>query len=131
MFDHFVLCGRCSRHVKTLEEACPFCGETLSSTRPSTGEPFRRMAAAAAVAAGVATVTGCSPPSVGVYYGSPSINPAPIDSDGGGASDASDGGTDAPSAVAFYGIANPLPVDAGVGDADGPEVATERDDATG
>jgi hypothetical protein len=144
MVDQFVLCAGCSRHVKSEEAVCPFCGEGLSSARPSTGEPFRRMAAAAAVAAGVATVAGCgSPPSLVAYYGSAGI---PADSGDDGAADAPsavrdgaadapsvvrDGAADAPSVVAFYGIANPMPADAGAGEADGPAVADGSGDASG
>jgi hypothetical protein len=133
MVDQLVLCAGCSRHVKSEEAVCPFCGEGLSSARPSTGEPFRRMAAAAAVAAGVATVAGCgSPPSLVAYYGSAGI---PADSGDDGAADAPsavrDGAADAPSVVAFYGIANPMPPDAGAGEADGPAVADGSGDASG
>jgi hypothetical protein len=133
MVDQLVLCAGCSRHVKSEEAVCPFCGEGLSSARPSTGEPFRRMAAAAAVAAGVATVAGCgSPPSVVAYYGSVGV---PADSGDDGAADAPsavrDGAADAPSVVAFYGIANPMPTDAGAGEADGPAVADGSGDASG
>jgi hypothetical protein len=120
MADRFVLCAACSRHVKAQDAACPFCGASFSSassSRPSTSEPFRRMAAAAAVAAGVAAATGCSQhsngaPSVGTFYGIAT----PVDSGedaGGGGSD-----FDAPSTVTFYGIATP--VDAGPGQADAP-----------
>ena len=120
MSDRFVLCGGCTRHVKALEATCPFCGDTIFSARVSTGEPFRRMAAAA-LAAGVATASACAP-SVGVYYGA--ATPAPVDAGGDSADRSSEGSTkDAPSAVVFYGAPNPMPVDAG--ESDGAEVAPE------
>jgi len=59
MSHRFVVCAGCSRHVKAFEPSCPFCGGDRASARASTGEPFHRMAAAAAVAAGVATIAGC------------------------------------------------------------------------
>jgi hypothetical protein len=98
----------------------------------STGKPFRRMAAAAAVAAGVATIVGCGSnqgPSTFNGQGEDAANsgeagPPVFTSDatpgvppeaGGntGQSDAasesgSDGAGDAPMAVAFYGLGNPL-----------------------
>ncbi|MGD0679287.1 MAG: hypothetical protein ABSC94_28160 [Polyangiaceae bacterium] len=104
MADRLVICCACSRHIKSAETICPFCGEAAGLARTSTGEPFRRMAAAAAVAAGVAALTGCSASGT-AFYGSP----APVE----GLDAAGDSAADAPSAVAFYGIANPIPADAG------------------
>src|SRR5579863_4983777 len=58
------------RHIRRCEPACPFCGGALS-TPPAPApsrEPFRRMAAAAAVA----TLTGCSSGGSAIApYGSP------------------------------------------------------------
>jgi hypothetical protein len=104
MGDRLVLCVACSRHMKASEACCPFCGGTIA--RVSTGEPFRRMAAAAAVAAGVTTLAAaCSTPSASTFYGIAGIaDPAP---EGG-----TDGSADSPSVVGFYGIANPVPEDA-------------------
>lgn len=120
MADRFILCGRCSRHVKACEAACPFCGDALAMARPSTGEPFRRMAAAAAVAAGVAAVTGCSSnSSTSAVANDGSVGL--LDSGGDGANNVSeDGAPDAPSVGVFYGFANPL--DAGANQADGPKI---------
>jgi hypothetical protein len=117
MADRFVLCAGCARHVKAQDAGCPFCGASFSSassSRPSTGEPFRRMAAAAAVAAGVAAATGCSsqssPPSTGTFYGCACPEDATVQSDSGD--------FDAPSVVTFYGVANPG--DAGLEQEDAP-----------
>jgi hypothetical protein len=116
MANRFVLCGGCFRHVKACEAACPFCGEALMLARRSTGEPFRRMAAAAAVAAGVTVATGCSSAMTGVDG-----ETSQRDSGGAGANDTSDdGAADGPSVVVFYGIANPG--DAGAGQTDGSAV---------
>jgi hypothetical protein len=123
MAARLVLCGKCSRHIKTSESICPFCGEGATSARPSTGDPFRRMAAAAAVAAGVATITGCSSGSTTVFYGSP----GPIN----GLDAAGDSPEDAPSVIGFYGIGSPSPVpsDAGV---DAPDATSDAsEDASG
>lgn len=57
MAERLVLCVACSRHIKASETRCPFCGEM--AVRASLGDPFRRMAAAAAVAAGVTALTAC------------------------------------------------------------------------
>jgi hypothetical protein len=97
--DRLVPCTACSRHVRHAEVACPFCGASLCACTPSgtpTGprESFQRLAAAAAVAAGVAAVTSCgsaSPSSVS-FYGSPGF---PEDASGGdsiGSSSASSSG---------------------------------------
>jgi hypothetical protein len=78
------------------------------------------MAAAAAVAAGVASVAGCSSThSVGVFYGSPGI----IDSGNqdeceGGAEAGVEAGPEGGSVVAFYGAAS---FDGGTGLTDAPE----------
>jgi len=128
-----VICSGCSRHIKVSEVACPFCSAAASSARPSTGEPFRRMAAAAAVAAGVTSLTACASSTPGgsssttsttmtssinmsttVFYGTTSI--PEVDAAGDTSAE------DAPSVVAFYGIANPIP-DAGA-DTQGPSDAS-------
>lgn len=133
MADRFVLCPSCSRHAKVHEVRCPFCGEDLDAARPSKGDPYRRMAAAAAVAAGVATLTGCSSStSHTAFYGAPGIN-GPQDGSGG---TGDDGAADAPAPVPFYGLANPMPDaagDAGVGaeSGDGPEPTDGSGDALG
>jgi hypothetical protein len=59
--ERLVPCGGCSRHVLCSESACPFCGvAVLAGEAPRSRELFRRMAAAAAVAAGVTALTGCA-----------------------------------------------------------------------
>jgi hypothetical protein len=93
MAEKLTPCGECSRHVKASEAACPFCGAAMVAA-PVPIVPFRRMAAAAAVAS-VAALAGCnSAPSVGVFYGY------------AGWEDAGDDGS-SPAPVPFYGIASP------------------------
>jgi hypothetical protein len=126
MADRLVVCGGCSRHAKAFEVRCPFCGHGLSAARPSTGDPYRRMVAAAAVAAAVSTLPACSSESGTVFYGAPgSIEPATDAGEGG----AGGGGkTDGPPSVGtYYGIANPIPVDDASAPGDG---AAEPTDAT-
>jgi hypothetical protein len=62
MAERLIPCRECLRHVRCSELACPFCGAVVSTCPQPSSEPFRRLAAAAAVAAGVAalTATGCS-----------------------------------------------------------------------
>ncbi len=115
MTEQLVECGACHRHVWSHETACPFCGAGTAGARAGSTElPFRRMAVAAVVAAGVAAVasTGCSSSSNGIpFYGNPGMTgedaSQPSDSGGsssGGSSTSSGGGaTDGPSVVAFYG----------------------------
>jgi len=62
-----VPCGACSRHVKSSEASCPFCGAAApASSSPSgaassspSGAAYSRLAAVAAVAASVAALTSC------------------------------------------------------------------------
>jgi len=56
MGGRLVPCGACSRHVRCSEVACPFCGGAVSMAPIPSREPFRRLAAAAAVVA----LTGCA-----------------------------------------------------------------------
>ena len=88
---------------------CPFCGAPAEVARLSSGQPFRRMAAAASVAAGVTAVVACSLGSSTAFYGSP----GPIETSDSGQSrsggSVSDGSAaDSPSVIAFYG--NGMPV---------------------
>ncbi len=106
--ERLIPCGTCSRHVKASEGACPFCrAPTAIRSEPAT-RPYRRMVAAATVAA---SVVACSAdaPSVTVFYGSAQ----PGDASTPEKDSAVD---DSPSAVAFYGSIRPLdsstPVDA-------------------
>src|SRR5580658_10466172 len=97
MDDRLVPCNACLRHVRCAEVACPFCGAALSTGPMPSREPFRRMAAAAAVAAGVAALTGCGDSgghgSGTAFYGSPGIS--------------NDAGDDTGSLGVFYGAPNP------------------------
>jgi len=74
------------------------------------------MAAAAAVAAGVAAVTGCSSPNPSGFYGTGSPQEG-LDQ----GSDSGNENGDATSMITFYGIANPI-IDAGPRNTDGPGV---------
>jgi|SRR5580704_12128627 hypothetical protein len=124
MRDRLILCAACSRHAKAFEARCPFCGQDLvveGGARPSASDPFRRMAAAAAVAAGVAALQACSASgSHTAFYGSPGIEPSGDDASGDTSDDASGGATgDSPGIGVFYGLANPMPVDSGPDGSDG------------
>jgi hypothetical protein len=80
-----VPCRACLRHVKSSEVSCPFCGAAApASSFPSgaassfpSGAAYPRLAAAAAVAASVVTLTSCrsstatSPPEVGINVAPP------------------------------------------------------------
>jgi hypothetical protein len=78
MAERLIPCGACLRHVRRSEAACPFCGAAVSMGPPAQRELFRRMAATAAVAAGVAALTECS------SGGGPA--PGPSEGFGGGSS---------------------------------------------
>lgn len=60
MAERLVPCAGCSRHVRCSEAACPFCGATAFSTPQPSRDPVLRLAAAAAVATGVAAFIGCA-----------------------------------------------------------------------
>lgn len=133
MGDRFVLCAGCSRHAKACEVQCPFCGTDLAGALPSRGEPFRRMAAAAAVAAGVAALPGCTAgnTTLATFYGIG--NPGPSES-GDAASEGAagnDAAGDAPAVGVFYGLANPMPLEAGAPDVDAGEPPDAGDEAPG
>ncbi len=108
----FLLCQGCSRHVKSSEDACPFCGASTSSAA-KTGNPGMVGArqrsrllfgAAAAAVAGATAITGCSTTSI---YGAPTSD-AGVHTDGGAGDE---GGS-----VVLYGA----PYDAGEQDSGGP-----------
>jgi hypothetical protein len=109
----FLLCQSCSRHVKSSDAACPFCGEA-TATATTAGTPALRGArqrsrllfgAAAAAVAGATAMTGCSSSSTSVpAYGLPADSGAQADS-------GDDGGS-----VVLYGA----PADAGDQDTGGP-----------
>ena len=94
------LCASCSRHVKSVELACPFCGSTAFANVP---RPISRATRAALVFGGAVMVSGavaCSDDTSTVaLYGVPSDASAQEDV----------------SAVALYGLpadAMPPPTDA-------------------
>lgn len=69
-----VVCAACMRHVRKAEKTCPFCAEPLVARKLPETVPFRRVAAAAAVATGVAAITGCTEGKRGQpFYGGPGI----------------------------------------------------------
>lgn len=120
----FVLCPSCSRHAKTVERACPFCGAELAAAAAQ-GDPSIRNArsrsrllfgavatavASAAVAgatvagvAGVAAaVTGCSSSSTfAPPYGQPPHDSGTPADAGGGSGDDAGGVTPAYGAPAY------------------------------
>ena len=114
MTERLIPCAACSRHVKASDAECPFCRASMLAVSAPATAPYRRMTAAAAVAAGVVAITGCSSSSDG--------SRAPGD-------DASTGGDssvgDDASVGVFYGLAtfdgsttiidarSPPPADAG------------------
>jgi hypothetical protein len=111
MVERLLPCAACARHVKSSDAACPFCGASMLGVASPATEPFRRMAAAAAVTAGVVALTGCSSsssPSVSAYYGSAGITDA-------GPTNSDDAGDDGPSVVVFYGGPGIRDIDSGAG----------------
>jgi hypothetical protein len=102
MAERLTLCGACRRHVRCSEVACPFCRAAVSTApQPPPREPFARLAAAAAVAAGVAALTGCakSVPATGVGGDGGLLE------DAGNGDTEDNGATDAGSGIFFYGAA--------------------------
>jgi hypothetical protein len=95
MAERLVACGACMRHVKCSEIACPFCGAAVSTAPQPSREPFARLAAAAAVAAGVTGLTGAG-------CGTPA-SPSAFDGGSGPPEDAGIVSTEDVSAVTFYG----------------------------
>jgi hypothetical protein len=104
MTDRLVACTTCSRHVKSSDAACPFCGAPLLRAAAPPRELFRRMSAAAAVAAGVTALSACDDTMVSVtpYYGAagPSDGASVFTGDDAFTGPASTG---PPSGVTFYG----------------------------
>jgi hypothetical protein len=95
MTERLIPCAACSRHVKASDAECPFCRASMLTVSAPATTPYRRMAAAAAVAAGVVALTGCGSSSGGSASGD----------DASTADDASPFGDDA-SVGTFYGIAS-------------------------
>jgi hypothetical protein len=92
--------AECSRHVKAADTTCPFCGAAMVAA-PVPTAPYRRLAAAAAVA-GVAALAGCSTTSSG-FDDRDGSTPSGVPFDGfAGQPDEPDGS--APSNMAFYGL---------------------------
>jgi hypothetical protein len=71
----FLPCPSCRRHVRDLEEACPFCGHARVAGRVEQPRPQTRLSRGSLFAFSVATFAiGCSSESV------TSNPPAPVDS---------------------------------------------------
>ena len=88
---NLVSCSSCARHIRRSETACPFCGELLVETSPSTASAARPLTRAAILLASAAAVAGCGK------------EPKAVESDGT---------TDAGFMIAApYGV--PMPFDAG------------------
>ncbi len=84
-----VVCAACMRHVRKTETTCPFCAEALVARKLSDAVPFRRVAAAAAVATSVASITGCGDGGrTHAFYGAPGISGVSDDSGGSPQDDA-------------------------------------------
>ena len=76
MSTHLVACPRCSRHVRVVERACPFCKAALGQSLRDAPAPMRpplglsRAALYAVGASALAIVAGCEPePMVVTLYG--------------------------------------------------------------
>jgi hypothetical protein len=90
-----VVCAACKRHVRKTETTCPFCAKALVARKLPEAIPFRRVAAAAAVATGVAALTGCGERGTNhTFYGGPGITPGSSDDAGASQQDAGDAGSD-------------------------------------
>jgi hypothetical protein len=95
MADALAPCSSCIRHIRGSESICPFCGAAASPRPRQATEIFPRLAAAAAVAAGVASLVSCShETSASSFYGAAGIP-------GGEESSGSDGGTSSLSGSAL------------------------------
>ena len=129
---HLLACPSCSRHVRSRETACPFCGVALSesfrATLPPT-PPVVRLARAALVAlgAGAAAGTGCGAASE--LGGGSAVDASALASDA--SDDAPDASEVAPDAddncCVPYGLVPPPPDDAGPAD----DAATPADSDVG
>ena len=94
MTERLIPCAACSRHVKASDAECPFCRASMLAVSAPATAPYRRMTAAAAVAAGVVALTGCSSSSDG----------SRASADDASTGDDSSVGNDASVGV-FYGLA--------------------------
>jgi len=101
-------CPSCSRHVRRIERACPFCSAHLSLAEPPPRRPIERLGRAAIFTFGAAiatTASACAGTPMNLY-GGPPIDTGIADD----AASADDAGTDA-AVVAHYGAPS---IDAGV-----------------
>jgi hypothetical protein len=102
MADRLVQCPACSRHVKSRDPACPFCGAHMAGARAPARTPFLRLKTAAAVAAGVAALATCADTEVLL----PSQTRSNASDDAAGGDDGSGFQPEPdPSGVVFYGSA--------------------------
>ena len=104
MADRLVQCPACSRHVKSRDPACPFCGAHVAGVVAPPRTPFLRLKAAAAVAAGVAALAACA--DTEVLLPSQTRSSASDDAAGPSGDDGSGFQPEPnPSGVVFYGSA--------------------------
>lgn len=118
-------CLQCTRHVRSSEKACPFCGTNLPAVATATPRSVAGLGRAAIMAFGV-TAAGCNTPaaptdagndayigSQDAAYGGPPPDASLSDEDAPTAADApasTDAGNDTGGSVAAYGAP---PEDAG------------------
>lgn len=72
------LCSGCSRHVKRVDSACPFCGAPLEATDAPIAvvdEEAPRLSRSAMLLAGAAMVAGCNLTQTAAVYGGPPPRP--------------------------------------------------------
>ena len=129
MTERLVQCPGCSRHVKSRDAACPFCGARMTTAGAPSRTPFERMKTAAAVAAGVAAIAACADTEVLL----PSLGRPFVSNDAGssGGDDQDSGFEPGPSGVVFYGSPGIGPIERpdasrpapGVADAGSPDDA--------
>ena len=108
-------CPRCTRHVRSAEAACPFCGEAFLGALETTGKHVHGVSRAMLVFGSVVAMAaseGCSEPraSVSIYGAPPALeDAAPKASEAPAASDtpkpvqASDAGAKPFAPAAAYG----------------------------
>ena len=109
-------CPRCTRHVRSTEAACPFCGEVFLGALEATGKHVhgvsRAMLVFGSVVAMAAASEGCSEPraSVSIYGAPPALEdaapnaePAASDTPKPAAVQASDSGAKPFAPAAAYG----------------------------
>lgn len=123
--NHLVPCPDCSRHVRTHESACPFCGSALAlQDTPPPLLPRVRLGRAATFAfgatlAGAAALAGCGGAEEGKGGGGTSAGGSASSAGKGGANAAgtggSSGGSDTPIGPVYGAPAGGMPSDTPIG----------------